>query len=359
MSDQTAARSPATMRAWRVHQWGQPLEVLQLDEVPVPEPGNGEIRVKVQAIPLNLNDLERINGGNMMVIPPLPCTPGMEVMGIVDAAGPGAESWDAQRVVATTAGATGGYAEYAICSAVSAFAMPDDIPLPDAAALFFPFHLAWLGLFDRGNLQSGESVLIHAAAGGAGSAAVQLAVTAGAKVFATAGSQEKVELCRELGAHVAINYREQNFAEVVLAETGNRGVDVVFDNVGPGVFDDSLKATAYNGRYVLMGFAGDKTKADEPWIVPRKMMAANIKLCGVLMSYAAPEVRDFVKQAMGFNFLPRELGQQITDAVVELVRNKSVHAVIGRVASFDEIPDAITALAGRDTTGRVIVTVDR
>jgi NADPH2:quinone reductase len=347
------------MRAWRVHEWGQPLEVLQVDEVPVPEPGDGEIRVKVQAIPLNLNDLERINGGNMMVIPPLPCTPGMEVMGFVDATGSGAEAWQGQRVVATTAGATGGYAEYAICSAVSTFVMPEDIPLPDAAALLFPFHLAWLGLFDRGGLQSGETVLIHAAAGGAGSAAVQLAVNGGAKVFATAGSAEKVALCRELGAHVAINYREENFADIVLTETGGRGVDVVFDNVGPGVFDDSLKATAYNGRYVLMGFAGDKSKADEPWIVPRKVLAANIKLCGVLMSYAAPEVRGFVKQAMGFNFLPRELGQQITDSIVDLVRNKAIHPVIGRLAGFDEIPDAITSLAGRDTVGRVVVMVDR
>ena len=346
------------MRAWRVHEWGQPLDVLQLDEVPIPEPGDGQIRVKNQAIPLNLNDLERINGGNMMVIPELPCTPGMEVMGVVDAVGAGAEQWLGKRVVSNTNQATGGYADYTICGATGAFEMPDDIPLPDAAALFFPFHLAWLGLFDRGGLQSGETVLIHAAAGGTGSAAVQLAVNAGAKVFATAGTEEKLQLCRDLGAHTAINYREQNFADVVLAETDGRGVDVVFDNVGPGVFEDTLKATTYNGRYVLMGFAGDKSKADEPWIVPRKVMAANIHLCGVLMSYAPPEVRGFVKQAMGFNFLPLELGQQITANVVDLVRSKAIKPVIGRVASFSEMPDAITALAGRDTTGRVIVMVD-
>ena len=110
--------------------------------------------------------------------------------------------------------------------------MPDDIPLPDAAALYFPFHLAWLGLFERAELQAGESVLVHAAAGGSGSAAVQLAKHAGARVFATAGTDEKVQLCRELGADVAVNYTTDDFAEVVLAETDNRGVDVVFDNVG-------------------------------------------------------------------------------------------------------------------------------
>ena len=145
-----------TMRAWRVHQWGDPLEVLQLDEVPVPEPGEGEIRVQNQAIPLNLNDLERINGGNMMVTPELPCTPGMEVMGVVDAAGPGAEQWIGKRVVSTTNQATGGYADYSLCGSVGAFEIPDDIPLPDAAALYFPFHLAWLGLFDRAKLAAGR-----------------------------------------------------------------------------------------------------------------------------------------------------------------------------------------------------------
>jgi NADPH2:quinone reductase len=345
------------MRAWRVHEYGQPLDVLQLDTIPIPEPGPGEARVKVQAIPLNLNDIERINGGNMMVIPPLPSIPGMEVMGIVDAVGAGAETWQGKRVVANAAGAVGGYAEYTICPVISMFEMPGDIPLPEAAAIYFPFHLAWLGLFERGELKAGDSVLVHAAAGGAGSAAVQLAVHAGAKVFATAGSKEKVELCRELGAHVAINYREENFAEIVLAETDNRGVDVVFDTVGPGVFEDSLKVTAYNGRYVLMGFAGDKSKADEPWIVPRKVLAGNLKLCGVLLSYSAPEAATFIKQMAGFNFLSRDLGQQINDSIIELIRSNAIHPVIGKLAPFEEIPQAIHAMGNRETTGRIIITL--
>ncbi|MHB1137571.1 MAG: quinone oxidoreductase family protein [Microthrixaceae bacterium] len=329
--------------------------MLQLDTVEVPEPGPGELRVKVQAIPLNLNDMERITGQNMMVRPDLPCTPGMEVMGVVDACGEGAGSWLGERVAATTKGASGGWAEYAICPTVSAFVMPDDIALPDAAALYFPFHLAWLGLFDRAGLQSGESVLIHAAAGGSGSAAVQLAVDAGAKVFATAGSAEKLELCRELGAHVTINYRDQDVAEVVLGETGGRGVDVVFDNVGPAVFEDSVKATAYGGRYLMMGFASDKSRADEPWIVPRRILAANISLCGVLLSYAEPDFAAVVKQMMGFNFLPRSTGERITDSIVELVRAGRVRPVIGQRVGFDDVPDAIVALSERRTTGRTIV----
>src|SRR6266702_465756 len=152
--------SDRTMRAWRTHEYGRPTEVLRLDTVPVPTPEAGELRIRVQAIPFNLNDLERITGGNMMVRPELPYSPGMEVMGVV---------------VAMPKGANGGFAEYAICPAASTFDMPDAIPLPGAAALYFPFHLAWLGLYDRADLQAGERVLIHAAAGGSGSAAIQLA----------------------------------------------------------------------------------------------------------------------------------------------------------------------------------------
>src|SRR5450755_3028351 len=221
----------AVMRAWRLHRYGRPTEVLQLDTVPVPEPDAGELRVKVHAIPFNLNDLERITGGNMMVRPELPYSPGMEVMGVVDACGAGTESWLHRRVVSIPKGAHGGYAEFAICPAALTFEMPETIPLPDAAALYFPFHLAWLGLIDRADLQAGESVLIHAAAGGSGSAAIQLADDAGARVFATAGTDAKVQLCKDLGADVAINYNDVDFAQVVLAETANKGVDVVFDNV--------------------------------------------------------------------------------------------------------------------------------
>ncbi len=358
MSGYVARMTEQTMKAWRLHEYGQPLDVLQLDEVPVPEPEAGEALVRVQAIPLNLNDLERITGANMMVRPELPYAPGMEVMGVVEACGEGAEAWQGKRVVATTKQAFGGYAEAAICPVISMFEMPDDIPLPDAAALYFPFHLAWLGLFDRAALQAGESVLIHAAAGGSGTAALQLAKNAGARVFATAGTDEKVQLCRDLGADVAINYREQDFGEVVMAETDNRGVDVVFDNVGAAVFEASLKCTAYDGRYLMMGFASDKSKVDEPFVVPRAIAAGNLKLCGVLLSYADPTIATFVKQAMGFNFVGREVGEQITAEVIDLVRAGKVRPVIGSVVGFDAVPQAIDDLANRRTSGRVVIQLE-
>ena len=338
-----------------MHEYGEPLEVLRLEDVPVPEPGPGEVRVRVQAIPLNLNDLERVTGGNMMVRPEFPYSPGMEVFGTVDACGDGAERWRGERVAAITRQAYGGFAEHAICPAVGVFAIPDDIPLPDAAALLFPFHLAWLGLVDRAALQAGDSVLVHAGAGGAGSAAIQLAKARGATVFATAGTDEKVERCRSLGADVVINYSTDDFAAVVLDETEGRGVDVVFDNVGQAVMDASLNCTAYNGRYLMMGFASNKLVADEPFVVPRRVALGNLKLCGVLLNYQSDDMVGVIKRAMGWNVAPRALGERATDEIVQLVRSGAVYAVVGSTPTFEQLPAALAAMASRETVGRVVV----
>ena len=343
-----------TMKAWRVHEYGEPRRVLRLDTVEVPDPAEGEVRVRALGIPLNLNDLERITGGNMMVRPELPYSPGMEVMGMVDACGPGTEALQEKRVVAITRQAYGGFAEYSICPSVSAFEMPDEVPLPGAAALFFPFHLAWLGLFDRADLQAGETVLIHAAAGGAGSAAIQLAADVGAHVVATVGSDEKVQLCRDLGAETVINYRTDDFAQLVM-EMAPNGVDVVFDNVGEAVMAASMNCLAYNGRYVMMGFASDKTVADEKLIVPRRIAAGNFKLCGVLLSYSDADRAALVKSMMGWNLPSNELGRQINERILDMVRAQRIRPVVGKTVEFADLPAAMEAMANRETVGRTIV----
>ena len=351
---------PDEMRAWRVHEWGaSPIETLQLETVPLPEPGEGELLVQVQAIPLNLNDLERVNGANMMVRPELPLVPGMEVMGEVVGAGPGLEDSVGRRVVAMARQAHGGFAEYAICPVVSAFDMPREIPLPDAAALYFPFHLAWLGLFDRAELVAGESVLIHAGAGGAGSAAIQLARQRGARVYATAGTPEKVQLCKELGADIAIDYTREDFRAEILADTANAGVDVVFDGVGSAVLEDSMHCLGYNGRYLMMGFASDKNVVDEKWIVPRRLATGNFKLCGVLLSYGDDDFIPAIKQAMGWNFCPHPLGRKIMAEISALYLEGKLKAVVGETVDFSGLPAALERLRDRATTGRVIVEMQR
>ena len=345
---------PTQMRAWQVHAYGRPTEVLSLDTVDVPTPGPGEVLVQVQAIPFNLNDLERVTGGNMMVRPEFPYAPGMEVFGLVVATGEGAESLLGARVAATTKQAYGGFAEYAVCAAVAAFVVPDSVPLPDAAAIYFPFHLAWLGLFDRAGLQAGETVLVHAAAGGSGSIAVQMAQAAGATVIATASTDEKRALCTSLGADHTVDYTADGWAATVLELTGGRGVDVVFDNVGEAVWEPSLTCTAYNGRYVMMGFASNKLVADEPFVVPRRLMLANIKLCGVLFNYADPAMAGFLKSAMGWNVATRDVGDQVHAAVLGMVESGAVRPVVGEVIGFEDIPARLEALESRSTTGRVI-----
>jgi NADPH2:quinone reductase len=187
---------------------------------------------------------------------------------------------------------------------------------------------------------------------------VQLAKHLGARVFATAGTDDKVAMCRELGADVAINYTDENFAKLVLEQTGNRGVDVVFDNVGEAVFEPSLQCTAYNGRYLMMGFASNKEVADEPFVVPRRVALGNVKLCGVLLAYATPDLSDMVKGAMGWNFVPGAIGARIMADIVELVRARKVKPVVGQVVAFEDLPAAVEALANRQTVGRTIVTLE-
>jgi NADPH2:quinone reductase len=347
---------PTKMRAWRTHEYGQPVDVLRLDDVDVPEPGTGEVLVRVLAIPFNLNDLERVTGGNMAVRIELPYGPGMETFGIVEACGPGAEALLGKRVAAVTRQAHGGFAEYVCASAASAFEVPESIPLPGAACLFFPFHLAWLGLFDRAELKAGETVLIHAAAGGSGSAAIQLAKHVGATVFATVGSDAKKQLCTDLGADVVINYTTDDFAAVVMAETAQRGVDVVFDNVGERVLDASMNCLSYNGRYLMMGFASDKTFADEKLVVPRRLSMGNFKLCGVLLAYQPDEMVPRVKAGIGANFAPSSLGVRIQQQIVDLVLAGAIKPVIGSVVAFEDAPAALAAMANRETVGRVVAT---
>ena len=150
----------------------------------------GELLVRIQAIPFNLNGLERVNGGNMTIRPEFPYAPGAKVLGEVVATDGGLEGWVGRRVAATTKGAHGGFAEPTACAAASAFDVPTPTPLRDATAIHFSFHLAWLGLLTRAELQAGESVLIHAAADGSGTAAIQLAKARGARALATAGSKK-------------------------------------------------------------------------------------------------------------------------------------------------------------------------
>jgi NADPH2:quinone reductase len=346
------------MNAWRVHEFGEPSDVLHLEEVPDPTAGAGEILVRVDALTLNFNDIDGVRGRYRTVRPPLPYTPGMEVLGRVEAAGQGAGQWVGKRVVSVPTGAYGGYAELAVGPSAMAFAMPPADELPDvaAAAIYFPFHLSWLALHERAKLQTGETVLIHAAAGGVGSAAVQLAVLAGARVIATASSATKLELCRSLGAERLINYLETDFVQAVLEATDGRGVDVAFDSVGGDVTTRTFNCMAFNGRHLLVGFASG-IEAEDEGIVPRPVLFGNFSICGVCHAYVDDPAA--LKRARHFNFPSHADGERVHARILELVASGQLRPVVGEEMEFGALPAALQRMADRQTVGRSVVHVRR
>jgi len=343
------------MRAWRVHRYGRPSDALRLDDVPIPEPGPGEVRVRNRASALNYNEIDGCYGRYITVNPPIPYTLGMEVLGDVDAAGPGAEKWLGRRVIACAKGAYGGYADYVIGDAGMVFDVPSGLDDVAGAAFYFPFHLAWLGLHERGRLQAGETVLVHAGAGGVGSAAIQLAVAAGARVLATAGGAKKIAKCRELGAEIAIDYREQDFASVVLEATRGRGVDLVFDGVGGTVTEASVKCLALHGRIMVIGFAGGIEAEDRPTLTPRALCFGSISLMGVMLAYAGDQRAE--NPAPGFHMLPRSVGERVQKSLEALLAEGRIRPVVGSVVPFDELPAALDRMDQRLTIGRTVVTL--
>ncbi|BAS26184.1 NAD(P)H-quinone oxidoreductase [Limnochorda pilosa] len=241
------------MRAVVVTEPGGP-EKLALQEVPDPVPRPGELLVRVRAAALNRADLLQRMGG----YPPPPGAPpylGLEMAGEVLALGQGVEGWrPGDRVFALLAG--GGYAEQVVVPAAQAMPMPASLSFEEAAAVPEAFLTAYRNLFDLGNLRPGETVLVHAGGSGVGTAAIQLARRAGARVIATAGSPEKLEGCRRLGAEAALNYREGPFAPGVLKATGGQGVDVILEFVGAAYWEQDLEVLAPGGRLLLIGLMG-------------------------------------------------------------------------------------------------------
>jgi NADPH2:quinone reductase len=343
------------VRAWRVHHYGEPADVLKLDDVGEPEPGPGEVRIRVEATTLNFNDLDGIRGRYATVRVEPPYIPGMEVLGRVEAAADDADDWLGRRVVAIPSGAYGGYAEVVVAPTAMSFTMPDAMPLPDAAAIYMPFHLAWLAVHERARLRAGETMLVHAGAGGAGSAAIQLGVQAGARVIAVAGGPRKTAFCRELGAAVVVDHRETDFVDIALAETGGRGVDVAFDSVGGDTTVRTFRCMAFNGRHLLVGFASGIAQEDEG-IVPRPVLFGNFSLVGVCHAYIDDPVA-FKAMTGGFNFPAHSDGERLHAELLAMVERGDIHPVVDREVPFDDLPAALEAMAGRETIGRVVVKV--
>ena len=260
---------PEKMTAMEISQPGPP-DVLRATSRPVPQPAPGEVLVRVDAAGVNRPDvLQRLG----QYPPPAGASdiPGLEIAGVIVAIHPSVIRWRVgDRVCALVAG--GGYAEYCVAPAVQCLPIPPNMNAIAAAAVPETFFTVWTNLFRRGALRSGERVLIHGGSSGIGTTAIQLAHALGAIVFATAGSEEKCEACRRLGARVAINYRTTDFVEAVQRETGGAGVDVVLDIIGADYFAKNIECLALDGRLVQIGLLGGaRTSIDLGRVMRRRL----------------------------------------------------------------------------------------
>jgi NADPH2:quinone reductase len=319
------------MRAWQVHELGEPQDVLRLDDVPEPAAGAGMLRLRVDAVALNFPDV-LLCRGQYQEKPPLPFTPGLEVCGTV-LEGPRA----GERVLAAPALPRGGMAEQVVVPEVAALRVPQEMPPAKAASMLITYQTGYVGLHRRAQLQAGETLLVHAGAGGVGTAAIQLGLAAGARVIATAGGPDKVQVCRDLGADVVVDYSSEDFVGVVKDVTAGRGADVVYDSVGGDVFDRSRKCIAFEGRIVVVGFAGGRI----PEVPANHVLIKNYSVVGLhwgLYRQHDPAV------------IP-----QTHDALVELWRDGKVDPLVGAELPLEEAPAALTRLGDRGTVGKVVL----
>lgn len=322
------------MKQWRAHELGDPIDVLRLDEVDAPAPGKGQVLVDIEAVGLSFPEVLMCQG-KYQGTTPIPYTPGSEVAGLVVELGEGAPA-DLLGVRVVTMGGRG-LSERSAVAAGGVFRIPDGVSSEAAAAILVNYGTTLFALDERAHLQPGEWLLVHGGSGGVGSAAIQLGLDTGAKVIATAGGAEKVQKCRDLGAHHVIDYRETaDFVDTVREITEGKGVDVCYDPVGGDVFRQSQRCMAWDGRLLIIGFTGGIAQAPTNHILLK-----NYSVVGV--HWGASLARDAGRM--------RRAGEKLLAMAAE-----------GRIAPllyppyrFEEAPRALQDLAERKTWGKPIV----
>ncbi len=229
------------------------VDALTWKELPTPQPKAGEVLIEIRAASLNFPDLLIVQNKYQMK-PPLPFVPGSEYAGVVQAVGEGVKHLKIGQNVACLSG-TGGFGTHTIAPASLCMPLPDGFSYVDAAAFIMIYATSWHALMDRAQLKAGETVLVLGAAGGVGTAAIQIAKAAGARVIAAASTDEKCALCLSIGADATINYSRQNLRDEIKALTDGKGPDVIYDPVGGEFAEPAFRSIAWRGRYLVVGFA--------------------------------------------------------------------------------------------------------
>ena len=304
-------------------------EVLQLQEVPKPEVQPGHLLVRVRAIGVNYIDT-MIRRGWFPMPQRQPYIPGIEVSGIVEEVGEGVSGWHiGQRVMA--GGVSGAYAEFCLVPVNLAIPVPDNLTDEEAAAVPVNWTTAYIAMVSTGKLRPGEKVLIHAAAGGVGTAAVQIAKLLGATVFATVGNDEKAQFVQSLGADVVINYERDDFEAIVMGRTNGQGVELVMECVGGDVFTKSLRCLTSGGRLVIYGQASGK----EGTISSRELYRRR----GTITVIARSE----------------EATKEAVERILNWLREGKVKPIVGEVHPLGQAGLAQLRLETRQTKGKVVL----
>ncbi|MFF3160290.1 MULTISPECIES: NADPH:quinone oxidoreductase family protein [unclassified Streptomyces] len=319
------------MQAWQVHENGEPREVMRLAEVEPPTPGDGQVLLRVRAANINFPDA-LLCRGQYQVRPPLPFTPGVEIC---------AETEDGRRVIANPALPHGGLAEYALADARALLPAPDSLDDAEAAALHIGYQTGWFGLHRRARLEAGETLLVHAAAGGVGSAAVQLGKAAGATVIGVVGGAEKAAVARGLGCDVVVDRRAEDVVAAVKEATGGRGADVIYDPVGGAAYAQSAKLVAFEGRIVVVGFASGTI----PSPALNHALVKNYAILGLHWGL--------------YNTKNPALVLHCHERLTELAAQGAIKPLVSERVPLDGAADAVQRVADGVTTGRVAVVPDK
>jgi NADPH2:quinone reductase len=321
------------MHAFRGHAYGPPESLVweHVDDRPLDD---GAVRIEVKASAVNFPDILYV-AGTYQVKPTPPFIPGFEVAGVVVESR--LEGFPVGTRVASTLEGSGGYATHAIGWKTGTYAIPDGMSFEDAAAITITYQTGWFGLHRRGQLKEGEWLLVHAGAGGVGSAAIQLGKAAGAKVIATAGGAEKVAVCRALGADVVVDYQSEDFVAVVKRETAGHGADVVYDPVGGDIFDKSTKCIAFEGRIVVIGF----TSGRFPEVRANHVLVKNYGVLGLHWGMYNMQNPPLVAHAQ------REL--------YRLHGEGKIKPLVSARMPMSEAVAAMKKVAGRGSTGKIVL----
>lgn len=311
------------------------VEALTWKEFPTPDPKEGEVLIEIKAASLNFPDLLIVQNKYQMK-PALPFVPGSEYAGVVQAAGPGVTHLRIGQHVACLSG-TGGFGSHTLAPAALCMPLPQSFPFVDAAAFIMTYATSHHALVDRAQLKAGETVLVLGAAGGVGTAAIQIAKAVGAKVIAAASTDEKCELCKSIGADATINYSRDNLRDAIKTLTEGKGPDVIYDPVGGDFAEPAFRSIAWRGRYLVVGFASGPI----PALPMNLMLLKGASIVGVFWG-------DFAKREPKAN-------QSMMLELAQWYGQGKIKPVIDRTMPMAELKAAYAHMGSRQVKGKLVM----